>query len=144
MKKIIEYTWGDGERLDGWLKENFPYMSRGEITLLISEGRVRLNGKIAVKGSKLFKGDAIELDSFPEGTESVLLPDNSVKLKVLYQDENIVVVDKPRGIPSHPNRSGEKGTVANALCSMIPGFAGIGPNKLEEGSQTGSTTTPPG
>ncbi|MFO0597311.1 MAG: RluA family pseudouridine synthase [Myxococcaceae bacterium] len=122
-----------GERIDVVTGEQFK-LSRARLKALFEAGAVRLNGKKAKKGVAVAAGDAIELD-LPDAVEagSGAVADASLPLTVLHEDEALVFVAKPAGIPSQPLQPGEKGTVANALIAKYPEMAEVADDHREAG-----------
>jgi 23S rRNA pseudouridine1911/1915/1917 synthase len=91
-----------------------------------------VGGRTAKKGAHLQTGDLIELRD-GSATEVVIEPSPELGISVLYEDNAIVAVDKPAGIPSHPLRSGEGPTVAGALVARFPECAAASPDAREGG-----------
>lgn len=112
-----------GSRLDRVLCERLG-LSRAEAKRLFAGGEVRRNGRRADKGDLVSRGDRIELGS--ELSDPSARPDPRVPFRVCYEDEAIVVVDKPAGIPAHPLRPGEIGCLANGLVARYPEMARVG------------------
>jgi 23S rRNA pseudouridine1911/1915/1917 synthase len=106
-----------GSRLDRVLCERLG-LSRAEAKRLFAGGEVRRNGRRADKGDLVAQGDRIELGS--ELSDPRARPDPHVPLLVRYEDEHLVVVDKPAGMPCHPLRPGELGSLANGLLARYP------------------------
>jgi 23S rRNA pseudouridine1911/1915/1917 synthase len=119
-----------GSRLDRVLCERLG-LSRAEAKRLFSGGEVRRNGRRADKGDLVAYGDRIELGS--ELSDPRARPDPSLPLRVCYEDELLVVVDKPAGMPSHPLRPGELGCLANALVQRYPEMAQTGYDARQPG-----------
>ncbi len=119
MQEIVRLTADDaGERLDKYVRGKVPSLSRSRIQQLISEGLVTVNG-VPVKGSyRLRKGDEI-LTRIPPAEEVQLLP-QGIELSVVYEDEQLVVVDKPAGMVVHPAHGHREGTLVNALLARYP------------------------
>jgi len=82
------------------------------------------------KGQRLRAGDVV---SGPATHTGGALPDPEQPLEVLYEDASVVVVNKPAGVPSHPLRPDERGTIASALVMRFPEMAGVGYRPLEPG-----------
>lgn len=122
-----------GERLDAWLVSRFPELSRARVKTLIAEGSVRVNGRRAPKGTALQTGDRVTLDAPPRPTDFHAAPDEGVGLKIRFESDRFVVVEKPAGIASHPLREGEIGTVANFLVARYPEMRDVGYRKREPG-----------
>jgi 23S rRNA pseudouridine1911/1915/1917 synthase len=117
----------DGLRLDRFLVSILPGQSRSQIQRLIQEGRVQLGGRpakanLAVKAGQEVRVDIPPpLDPTPRGEE---LP-----LTVVYQDHDLVVIDKPAGMVVHPAAGHEGGTLVNALLHHVTDLSGIGGEK---------------
>ena len=109
-----------GSRLDRVLCERLG-LSRAEAKRLFVGGEVRRNGRRADKGDLVACGDRIELGS--ELSDPRARPDPSIALAVRFEDEALVIVDKPAGMPSHPLRPGELGCLANGLVARYPARA---------------------
>jgi 23S rRNA pseudouridine1911/1915/1917 synthase len=102
---------------------------------LIVDGRVSLDGhatRDAKKGVHLTAGQSIAVELVAPSSDGVV-PDGAAALDVLYCDAHLVAVNKPAGIPSHPLRMGETGTLANALVARFPECAGAGDDRREAG-----------
>ena len=113
-----------GERLDKHLSALHPELSRPAIQQLIAEGKVRVNGQIAKASHRLKPTDTLQMDLTPDPVPSPFhLP---VTLNIIYEDEQLLAVDKPAGLTTHPGPGHETGTLANALIDYIPGLAEVG------------------
>jgi 23S rRNA pseudouridine1911/1915/1917 synthase len=112
------------ERLDAYLGQNTE-LSRSRIADLIRESSVYINGKTINKPSfKLRGGERIAI-LLPETLETGIEPEN-IPLDILYQDEDIAVVNKPSGLVVHPAAGNEHGTLVNALLYAVKDLSGIG------------------
>ena len=111
---IIELSSeGDGERIDKYLSETLTDYSRSYLKNLIDEGRVQVAGKI-VKGSfKVYNGAAITVNLPPVKNVKILPED--MPLDILYEDEDVILVNKPKGMVVHPAAGHYTGTLVNAL-----------------------------
>ncbi len=121
-----------GSRLDLFLARQDPDHSRSLYQRAIAEGRVRLNGRRAKKWERVSPGDAVEVEAF-ETAAAGPKPDPSVPFVVVHEDDAIIVVDKPAGVPVHPHRPEETGTLANGLVARYPELVGVGSQPLEPG-----------
>ena len=119
-----------GARLDSFLAEKPGFPSRTQLQRLIEEGRVRLNGRIAKAASKVRAGDSIEVE-LPDPTPDRAAPED-IPLTVLYEDEHLIVLDKPAGMLTHPYPGRMSGTLVNALLFHCRDLAGIG-GKIKPG-----------
>jgi 23S rRNA pseudouridine1911/1915/1917 synthase len=93
---------------------------------------VRVDGRLLAKGTRLGVGAIVEVAAHP-AAGGPIAADPTVKIVVLYQDDQLVAVDKPAGVPSHPLRPGERGTVANGLVARFPSCAGASEDPREGG-----------
>ena len=114
-----------GLRLDRALAGLFPTESRNSLANLISDGRVRLDGKPAAKPSqRVAAGQRVELDlpaAAPSAAQSQDIP-----LVILYQDEDLAVIDKPAGLVVHPAAGHPDQTLVNALLFHVTDLSGVG------------------
>jgi len=113
-----------GVRLDQFLANQQTGLTRSRLHALIAEGRVLLNGQPARPSQKVRQGDEVSL-TVPPPRELDLAP-QAIPLTVVYQDEAIVVVDKPAGLSVHPGPGHSDGTLVNALLARCPDIQGIG------------------
>lgn len=122
-----------GSRIDLFVGE-VCQLSRAKVKALFEDGQVRLNGKRAKKGVSVAAGDVIEVE-LPEPTAAGegATADASLALTVLHEDEHLVFVAKPAGMPTQPLKAGELGTVANALIARFPQMANVGDDPREAG-----------
>jgi len=121
----LEFTRGRApERLDRFLAETLGDFSRAQLKKLIDEGRVQLNGAPAKAGARLRGGETILLVPFaPEPVDT--LPQD-IPLSILYEDSDLIVIDKPAGMVVHPAPGHADGTLVNALLHHCGDLAGIG------------------
>lgn len=103
----------EGERLDRWLCVQEPALTRSMIQKLISEGQVRVNGAVAVKSYALKSGDNVSLDIPAPVALDVKAED--LPVEIAYQDSDLLVVNKPKGMVVHPAAGNPDGTLVNAL-----------------------------
>ncbi len=121
----IELLAGDaaGERLDTWLAARLD-ISRSRAAQLIEEGRVTLNGASPKKRDRPAAGDRIEV-RIPPPAPSHLAPE-AIPLTIVYQDDDLLVIDKPPGLVVHPAPGNPTGTLVNALLHAVGDLSGIG------------------
>lgn len=108
------------ERLDKVLATLLPDTSRATVQRWIEEGRVRVNDAECRARDKLREGARIDVEPGPV-PPSEALPDATVQFSVLYEDEHLLVVDKPAGLVVHPAKGHESGTLVNGLLSRYAG-----------------------
>ncbi|MDH3485574.1 MAG: RluA family pseudouridine synthase [Myxococcales bacterium] len=123
----------DGARLDVVLARRAPGLSRGRVKALFALGEVRLNGRRAKKSALVATGDRVTLESLPGPADFHATPDPALDIDVVVERGGYVVVEKPSGVPSHPLREGELGTLAGALVARYPEMRGVGYRKREPG-----------
>ena len=103
----------EGKRLDNYLSEITPDFSRSKIQNFIKSGSVKINN-LNKKSSYILKyGDKIDFE-IPE-QENLLLKPQDIKLDIIYEDENMLVINKPSGILTHPTAIERENTLVNAL-----------------------------
>lgn len=102
-----------GERLDAFLARCAENLSRSAAQRLIEEGQVQLNGKPGKKNDKLQPGDRVEY-SIPE-PKAVDIPPTEMQLDIAYEDEDVVVINKPKGLVVHPAAGHQDDTLVNGL-----------------------------
>lgn len=113
-----------GQRLDRWLAAQLPGTSRTRIQEHIAEGRVRVAGQSARASRRIEVGETVEIElSAPPTLEALPEP---IALSILYEDEDVVAVDKPAGMVVHPGAGVRSGTVANALVHRYSQLSTLG------------------
>lgn len=121
-------------RLDAVLRRAFPDAPRRELLGLIADGKVRVDGARARKGTRVAAGAAIELVEAPPSPADLRpAPDAGAPLDVVVETPQLVIVAKPAGVPSHPLRPGERATLANAIVARYPECADAGADPREGG-----------
>jgi 23S rRNA pseudouridine1911/1915/1917 synthase len=117
MKEKRKFLFeGEKERLDIFLRDKNPDLTRSQIKLLIDAGFVLLNSKIAEKAGIFLKnGDNVEIEINDEIREELKVEPQDIEVPIIYEDEDIVVVNKPAGMTVHPAIGHRKDTLANAL-----------------------------
>ena len=113
-----------GERLDRFITEQITEHSRSEIQRWIHEGNVRVNQRLAKPAQRLNLGDRIQI-IVPTPQPSTIIPE-SIPLDILYEDEDLISVDKPAGLVVHPAPGHESGTLVNAILHHCPDIEGVG------------------
>ena len=98
---------------------------------MVGRGAVRLNGQRGIKGAVVHAGDDVEVEASPPLL--AIEPDADFPLDVLFEDAALIVVNKPGGIPCHPLRPGERGTVMNAVVARFAETAEVGDKPIEGG-----------
>lgn len=123
-----------GRRLDAFVTEKLAQVGRRKVQQLIDDGCVQLNGRVARrKATLLAPGDFVELLAAPTWHDFAASADAAMVINVLYEDAQLVVVDKPAGVATQPLRSDELGTIANGLLVRYPEMAAVGYSRREPG-----------
>src|SRR5215831_10528416 len=112
------------QRLDVFLARTTDCFSRSRIKALIESGHILLNGKTCRPSEQVRSGDSIVI-SAPE-PEPIELEAEDIPLKILFEDQYLLVVDKPAGMVVHPGAGIREGTLVNALLHHIENLSGIG------------------
>ena len=102
-----------GERLDAFLARAVPDMSRAAAQRLIEEGCVSLNGKKPKKNDRLTEGDRVCVE-IPEPKEVDIAP-KDIPLEIVYEDDDVLVINKPKGLVVHPAAGHQDDTLVNGL-----------------------------
>ncbi len=110
-----------GERLDRFLPTAMPDISRSYGQQLIEDGHVRINGKVVKRSTSLEAGDAVTVTlPLPQATDLIA---EAIPLTIRYEDDDLLVVDKPAGMVVHPAPGHATGTLVNALLYHYPNLA---------------------
>ncbi len=118
------YAEFDGERLDAFLARSVENLSRSGAQKLLEEGCVLLRGKPGRKNDKLKAGDVVEV-TIPEPKEVDIAP-REMPLDILYEDEDVLVLNKPKGLVVHPAAGHQDDTLVNGLLyAMGDSLSGI-------------------
>jgi 23S rRNA pseudouridine1911/1915/1917 synthase len=113
-----------GARLDRWLSERLTDLSRARLQALIRGGLVRVDGAVLKAAHRLRGGERVEIEVPPAPVET--LAPEAVPLSVVYEDDHVLVVDKPAGMVVHPGAGRSGGTLAAAILAHAPATAGVG------------------
>ncbi len=126
-RELTAATEHAGVRLDAFLSADGA-LTRSQAARLIAEGRVRVNGKPAAKSARLSGGETVTVD-VPQLRETALAPQD-IPLDVVYEDDDVIVVNKPTGLVVHPAPGHPDGTLVNALLHHCgDSLSGIGGEK---------------
>jgi 23S rRNA pseudouridine1911/1915/1917 synthase len=113
-----------GLRLDRFVADECPELTRTQVQRLITEGFITVNGREAKASLRISAGDRIDVIISP-ASFSPLVPE-AVSLSIVYEDEDLLVVDKPPGLTVHPAPGHPDHTLINALLSHVPHLADTG------------------
>ena len=126
---LISLTVGDAEggaRLDKWLSEKIADLSRARIQSLLADGQISLDGrKIDEASYRVKSGERFHI-RIPAPVDAVIRPEN-IPLNIIYEDEDLIVIDKPAGLVVHPGAGNWQGTLVHALLAHCgASLSGIG------------------
>ena len=125
MKKLIVSEENDGIRLDAYIADNMENLSTTAVKRLIEDGNIIVNNKIQKVSYKVHENDEIEINE-PEAKE-VSLEAQDIPVDVIYEDSDIIVVNKPKGLVVHPANGNWDGTLVNAIMAICKdSLSGIG------------------
>lgn len=116
MDRVLNFTASETEagiRLDKYLADMVEDLTRSAAVLLLEDGKVTVNKKSAAKNYKIKTGDEVEI-SIPEPVEYEAKAEN-IPLDIVYEDDSLLVVNKPKGMVVHPAAGNYEGTLVNAL-----------------------------
>lgn len=124
MNKYIVEECFDGERLDLFLQTKDGENTRSHIKKQIEDGKVSVNGKVVTKaGYKLSTGDEVTCEiTAPEQLKATA---EDIDIEIVYQDDDIAVINKPQGMVVHPSIGNHTGTLVNALLFKMDNLSGI-------------------
>lgn len=127
MSKLITITEEEsGNRLDKLLAIKLPEYSRSYIAKMIEDGNILVNDKTAKPSLKLYSSDCIRVGDIELSTPDILPED--IPLDILYEDSDVIVINKPKGMVVHPDNAHISGTMVNALmyhCKDLSGINGV-------------------
>ena len=113
-----------GERLDRYLAARLPDLSRTRIQELIDGGHVRVDGGGAKRSRRVAASETIEVEAVPRPSLEAVA--EAIPLDILYEDEDIIVVNKPAGMAVHAGAGNARGTLVNALMHRFGRLSAVG------------------
>lgn len=113
-----------GKRLDQFLTHCIPSLSRSQVQRLIEKGNVLVNSKKERSSFRVRLNDEVEMIVPPP--EQITLSPEPIPLDILYEDDDLLVINKPAGLVVHPAAGHRSGTLVNALLNHCPDLSGIG------------------
>ena len=119
-------------RVDILINQKLPLLSRRIRGELFSKKAVRVNGRPVAKGFRVSAGDRLEIE-IPGPLSPYPVPDQGPRPSVIFEDQSLLIIEKPGLMPTHPLSPFERGTMANALVSHWPRIIGVGNKPLEPG-----------
>lgn len=114
-----------GERLDRWISTHASDLSRSRIQKLIDADLVEVNGRPRSANYRIRSGDVLRWQ-VPPPSEVSLEPDPSVPFRIVHEDEEIAIVDKPAGVVVHPATGHRQGTLVHGLMARLSSLSGVG------------------
>jgi len=123
MRTVDLVSDAAGERIDTLIARRLPELSRSHVRKLIDAGFVTIDGRLPKPSEKPPIGAQLRVEIPPP--EEMSLEPEDIPLAVIYQDADIIVVDKPTGLTVHPAPGHPSGTLVNALLSIVPDLQGI-------------------
>lgn len=126
MSEIIHLTIAEkSDRLDRCLSKQLSYISRSRLQKLIAEGQVQLNDRVCrEKKVSVNKGDRLQVIIPP--AQPLELQPEAIPLSILYEDDSLIIVNKPAGLVVHPAPGHYTGTLVHALLFHCPNIEGVG------------------
>ncbi|MCI8443985.1 MAG: RluA family pseudouridine synthase [Clostridia bacterium] len=125
MIKIIVKKEECNQRIDSYLSQKNKDISRVAVQRLVKEEKVRVNGKKIKASYKVQENDQITLEE--EKPKEIALKAQDIPIKVIYEDQDIIVVNKPKGLVVHPANGNPDGTLVNAIMAICKdSLSGIG------------------
>lgn len=125
MKKFIVSQEEINKRIDSYLSEKNVDLSRVAIQRLIAEEKIKVNDKKVKPSYKVQENDEITLEE--EQPKEITLKAQNIPLEIIYEDNDIIVVNKPKGMVVHPGNGNPEGTLVNAVLSYCKdSLSGIG------------------
>lgn len=125
-EQYLEFTVNEaGQRLDKLIVAELPRLSRTQVQVMIKEGLVTVDGAPVKAGVKLRGGERVSV-SLPDdpAPEEPLAPQH-IELSIVYEDDELAVIDKPAGMVVHPGVGNADGTLANAIAARWPEIAAM-------------------
>ncbi len=125
MERIADlHVTEGGQRLDKYIADEIPTLSRSVVQRLIKKGRVTVGGGVTKPSYRVEVGDLVVVHIPPP--ESMEVKPQTIPLDIVYEDEHIIVVNKPPGMVVHPAYGHRTGTLVNAVLAHCPDLAGVG------------------
>jgi 23S rRNA pseudouridine1911/1915/1917 synthase len=124
MEKSYRLTADGDARLDKYVCAQVPELSRTQVQRLIAAGNITVNGQKVKPGHRLSPGDRIDVNIPPTPPQE--LKPEAIPLKIIYEDDDLLAVDKPAGLAVHPAPGHPAHTLVNAILAHFPHLADIG------------------
>ncbi len=126
MQHLIVSNADAGARLDVFVARHFAGESRSSIQKWIESGHVLLNGRKAKASHKIQSGDRFRVEPQERATEKGALEPWDIPIEILYEDDDLLAINKPPHVVTHPGAGNRAHTIANAILHHRPEMAGVG------------------
>lgn len=126
MRRFTASAEDAGRRLDLYLASRLPDLSRTRVQELIDEGRVRIGERLARRAQRVMPGDLIDIEVLPR--PPLRAAPEEIAIDVLYEDEDVIVVNKAAGMVVHAGAGAAQGTLVNALLHHFGALSTLGGN----------------
>ncbi len=123
-KRVALSCLAEGPRLDAFLSSSFPESTRSAMQKAITGGLVLVNGRRVKPSYRVRRGDVLDV-TLPAG-EVATLRAEAIPLDILFEDDDIIVINKPAGLVVHPGAGRRSGTLVNALLNHTPNLSSLG------------------
>jgi 23S rRNA pseudouridine1911/1915/1917 synthase len=123
--QLLLHVEHGGERLDAYLAARLEDLSRARVQQLLKAGEVQVNSRVEKPGYRVEEGDLITVH-LPPPVEPVHVQPENIPLDIVYQDADLLVINKPAGLVVHPAAGNWSGTLVNALLYHVKDLSGIG------------------
>ncbi len=133
--KLIAATEDENMRVDRFLSDKQNVHTRSQLAKLFDENKITVNGQARAKSYKLKIGDSVEIivNNLDCKADNFTVKSQDLPLEILFEDEYLLIVNKPRGMVVHPAAQGESGTLVNALLHHCDGKLSTIGGKLRPG-----------
>ena len=121
----LQFSAGSPKRLDKFLVDHLPEYSRSRLQALIRAGRVMVDGQPAYKAGQVLDGEVLVQVQIPAPAPSELQPE-AIPLDIVFENADLMVVNKPAGMVVHPAAGHATGTLVHAALAHAPDLAGVG------------------
>ena len=115
----------DGLRIDKFLTEHIKNISRSQIQKIISKGKVEVNSIVVNKHYRLVENDEVLVKSLESARQNLDIAPQKIKLKIVYEDDYLIVISKEPGMLTHPAQGSTKDTLVNALLYHFKDLSGV-------------------
>ena len=123
----------EGGRLENFVRRHLPHLSRRQSTKAIDESAFLVNGRRATKGQRLKQGDRVVFHGAKHWLSELPVAAVRARVTVIYEDTEIIAIDKPAGIPTHGFSGRDVDTLANMIVAQWPELSSVGRSRWEPG-----------